>query len=157
MVCLCLGLDLQELTDRFGISSSTADRLFISWINPMHCKFKELPLWLSCRKARKLTSPCFAHLVEQCVILAKPEPGDSVIADKGFDIQHLLALIRVHLNIPPFRRGECVLTPDAVKKTKKIAAVRIHVERAIKEFSQSEESSRTACGTLLSKSFIMCA
>ena len=203
MVRLRLGLDLQDLADRFGISSSTASRLFISWINLMHCKFKELPVWLSQRKVRKLMPPCFkkwypstrtiidgteffierpsnlarqsatwsnyknrktmkalicispdgsvtfvssifegaitdAHLVEQCGILAKLEPGDSIMADKGFDIQHLLAPIGVRLNIPPFRRGERVFTPDDVIKTKKIAAVRIHVERAInriKEFS----------------------
>ena len=79
-----------------------------------------------------------AHLVEQCGILAKLEPGDSIMADKGFDIQHLLAPIGVRLNIPPFRHGERVFTPDDVMKTKKIAAVRIHVKRAInriKEFS----------------------
>ena len=79
-----------------------------------------------------------AHLVEQCGILAKLEPGDSIMADKGFDIQHLLAPTGVRLNIPPFRWEERVFTPDAVMKAKKIAAVRIHVERAInriKEFS----------------------
>ena len=68
-----------------------------------------------------------AHLVEQCGILAKLEPSDSIMADKGFDIQHLLAPTGVRLNIPPFRWEERVFTPDAVMKAKKIAAVRIHV------------------------------
>ena len=55
------------------------------------------------------------------------------MADKGFDIQHLLSGIGVRLNIPPFRRGEQEFTPDEILKTKKIPAVQIHVERAINQ------------------------
>lgn len=76
------------------------------------------------------------ELVEQCGILAKLERGDSVMADKGFDIQHLLSGVGVRLNIPPFRQGERQFTPDQLVKTKKIAAVRIHVERAIKRLKE---------------------
>ena len=71
------------------------------------------------------------NLVAQSGLLQLLERGDSVMADKGFDIQHLLSGIGVRLNIPPFRRGEQQFTPDEILKTKKIAAVRIHVERAI--------------------------
>ena len=58
------------------------------------------------------------------------------MADKGFEIQHLLNGLGVRLNIPPFRRGEQQFTPDNVMKTKKIAPVRIHVERAINHMKQ---------------------
>ena len=75
-------------------------------------------------------------LVQQCGLLTLLESGDSVMADKGFDIQHLLSGLGVRLNIPPFRRGEQQFTPDDVMKTKKIAAVRIHVERAINRMKQ---------------------
>ena len=77
-------------------------------------------------------------LVEQSGLLSLLEAGDSVMADKGFGIPHLLSSFGVRLNIPPFRRGERAFSPDNVVKTKKIAAVRIHIERAInrvKEFS----------------------
>ena len=49
------------------------------------------------------------------------------MADKGFDIQHLLGTIGVRLNIPPFCRGYQQMTSDEVLQTKKITAVRIHV------------------------------
>ena len=48
------------------------------------------------------------------------DSGDSVMADKGFDIQHLLTKLGVCLNIPPFHRGEQQLTPDEVMKTKRL-------------------------------------
>ena len=35
-------------------------------------------------------------------LLEKLERGDSVMADKDFDIQHLLVSRGVRLNIPPF-------------------------------------------------------
>jgi len=75
-------------------------------------------------------------LVQQCGLLSLLESGDSVMADKGFDIQHLLSRLGVRLNIPPFRQGDQQFTPDDIMKTKKIAAVRIHVERAINRMKQ---------------------
>ena len=75
-------------------------------------------------------------LVQQCGILSLLENGDSIMADKGFDIQHFLSELGVRLNIPPFRRGEQQFTPDDIMATKKIAAVRIHVERAINRMKQ---------------------
>ena len=44
------------------------------------------------------------------------------MADRGFEIQDLLAPRKVYLNIPPFMRSKDQLNP---------ASVRIHVERAI--------------------------
>ena len=76
--------------------------------------------------------------MEQCGLLTRLERRDSLMADKGFDIQNLLAGVGVSLNIPSFRHGERQFTPDELSKTKKIAAVCIHVERAIrwiKEFA----------------------
>ena len=75
-------------------------------------------------------------LVQQCGLLSLLESGDSVMADKGFDIQHLFSGLGVRLNIPPKRQGDRQFTPDDIMKTKKIAAVRIHVERAINRMKQ---------------------
>ena len=44
-------------------------------------------------------------LVEQCGLLSRLERCDSVMADKGFEIQHLLTCLGARLNIPPFRQG----------------------------------------------------
>eukprot|EP00118_Oscarella_pearsei_P015005 m.132171 g.132171 ORF g.132171 m.132171 type:complete len:94 (+) comp38066_c0_seq1:290-571(+) len=70
------------------------------------------------------------------------------MADKGFDIQHLLSGLGIRLNIPPFRRGDTQFTPDDIMKTKKIAAVRIHVERAINCIKQYELVNRVIPNSL---------
>ena len=56
--------------------------------------------------------------------------GDTVMADKGFTIEDLLPL-GVTLNIPPFLGSNSQMTAQDVIKTREIASVTIHVERAI--------------------------
>lgn len=76
-------------------------------------------------------------LVQVSGLLDKLEVGDEVMADKGFDIQDLLAPLGIRLNIPPFLSSNSQFSCEDVLKTKKIAKLRIHVERAIghiKEF-----------------------
>lgn len=91
------------------------------------------------------------NLVIQCGFLVLLECSGSIMADKGSDIQHLLSTIGVRLNIPPFRCGNQLMTPDEVLKPKKIAAVLIHVEQAInqlKQYSWSQWSSQILYGIL---------
>ena len=57
--------------------------------------------------------------------------GKQVMADRGFEIQDLLVKSNLILNIPPFKGSKSFLSLEDVVKTQKIAAVRIHVERAI--------------------------
>ncbi len=66
----------------------------------------------------------------ECGIYQLLEEGDSVMADKGFDIEGDLPK-GVSLNIPPFLRGKEHLTIEEQVETRRIAAVRIHVEGAI--------------------------
>lgn len=68
-------------------------------------------------------------ITEESGLLNMLERGDSVMADKGFDIQDLLITHGVKLNIPPFKRKDEQMCPEDLATTKKIAAVRIHVER----------------------------
>ena len=70
-------------------------------------------------------------LVEVCGILDKLESGDEIMADKGFQIQDLLAPLGVRLNIPPFLNSKVQMPVSDVLLTRKIAHLRIHVERAI--------------------------
>ncbi|KAK3089662.1 hypothetical protein FSP39_005462 [Pinctada imbricata] len=58
------------------------------------------------------------------------EPGDNVMADRGFEIADILPS-GVTLNIPPFKGNAAQLTAEQVQNTMDIASVRIHVERAI--------------------------
>lgn len=70
------------------------------------------------------------ELTIQSGILDLLEPGDSVMADHGFTIADLLAERGVDLNIPPMKL-QPQLTEDELVETRRIASVRIHVERAI--------------------------
>ncbi|WAR20216.1 hypothetical protein MAR_002054 [Mya arenaria] len=53
------------------------------------------------------------------------------MADSGFEISSELSKQGADLNIPPFKNGNHQLTLQQVEKTRRIAEVRIHVERAI--------------------------
>uniref|UniRef100_A0A671YJ76 THAP-type domain-containing protein n=1 Tax=Sparus aurata TaxID=8175 RepID=A0A671YJ76_SPAAU len=59
-------------------------------------------------------------------------PGDEVMADRGFTINDLLFERKVKLVMPCFTRKRGQLTEEQVTSTRRIAHVRIHVERAIR-------------------------
>ena len=56
---------------------------------------------------------------------------DEVMADRGFTIREELYLHFCTLSIPPGARLKSQMTSAEVKKTKDVANLRIHVERAI--------------------------
>ena len=68
---------------------------------------------------------------DNCGIMDPLEPGDVAMADKGFDIQDLLVPKRVVLNVPSFLKEKDRLSLEEEAETRRIASVRIHVERAI--------------------------
>ena len=53
------------------------------------------------------------------------------MADKGFDIAEYLIPRGVNLNIPPFLRGAEQFTHKELVENRRIASLRIHVERAM--------------------------
>jgi hypothetical protein len=59
------------------------------------------------------------------------EEGDDIMADRGFNIRHLLLPKTTSPNIPAFSHGK-VLSAKAVKRSRRVASVRIHIERAIR-------------------------
>ena len=46
LVRLRLGLFERDLAEHFGVSTSTVSRIFITWINFLYIRFKEINLWL---------------------------------------------------------------------------------------------------------------
>lgn len=52
------------------------------------------------------------------------------MADTGFNIRDMVTKKLATLNIPPFAKGKSLST-KACTKTRRIVALRIHVERAI--------------------------
>ena len=64
------------------------------------------------------------QIIERSDLLKKLEPGDSVMVDKGFDIEDLLACYRVTLNIPTFFKKQNQIAPETLRKDRKISSKR---------------------------------
>ena len=71
------------------------------------------------------------HLTMNSGLLQKLLPGDVVLADRGFDVGEVVAMAQASLHMPAFTKGLDQLPPVEVEKTRKLANVRIHVERVI--------------------------
>lgn len=71
------------------------------------------------------------QIIERSNISKLCDPGDIVLADKGFDIEDLLASNGVKLNIPSFFKKKSQISCETVKKDRKISSKRVHVERGI--------------------------
>ncbi|XP_069128215.1 uncharacterized protein [Argopecten irradians] len=63
--------------------------------------------------------------------LDRLEYGDLVLADRGFDIADSVAQANSELRIPAFTKGKDQLAAIDLESTRKLAHVRIHVERVI--------------------------
>ena len=72
------------------------------------------------------------EVIRQSAFLDKLEPGDVIMADKGFNVQDLFALREVKLMAPPIMR-KGVASSEASTMTRRIASARIHVERVIRK------------------------
>lgn len=71
------------------------------------------------------------HLIENSGILNYLLPGDTILADRGFDIQESVGMYCARVTMPAFTKGKKQLTGIEVEQTRRIANVRIHVERVI--------------------------
>ena len=71
------------------------------------------------------------HLTENSGMLEKLHHGDVILADRGFDISDTVGLYWAQIRIPAFTKGKKQLTGIEVEQTRRIANVRIHVERVI--------------------------
>uniref|UniRef100_A0A3P8RV78 THAP-type domain-containing protein n=1 Tax=Amphiprion percula TaxID=161767 RepID=A0A3P8RV78_AMPPE len=71
------------------------------------------------------------QIIQQSGFLDLVDPHDLIIADRGFPIQEDLLFKMANLVIPPPSSGLEQMYSQNVAQTKKVANVRIHVERAI--------------------------
>lgn len=70
-------------------------------------------------------------ITENSGFLGKLLPGDIVLADRGFNVEEAIGYMGATLNIPSFTKGKSQLTPKEIESTRRLANVRIHVERII--------------------------
>lgn len=71
------------------------------------------------------------YLTDNCGILENLLPQDVVLADRGFDIGESTALFGATVEIPAFTKGKKQLSAFDVERSRKLASVRVHVERVI--------------------------
>lgn len=65
------------------------------------------------------------HLTEHCSLLYNLVPGDTVLADREFDISDSVGFYCSSLKIPAFTKGKTQLSGIEVEQTRQIANVRI--------------------------------
>lgn len=75
------------------------------------------------------------HIFEK-QFMDKVEPGDAIMMYCGFNVADLLLEKKAKLHMPPFTRkkdgsDQRFLNQNEIEKTREIASLRIHVERAI--------------------------
>jgi len=70
-------------------------------------------------------------LIERSNLFHKLTAHDTIMADKGFQIQDLFAPMDVSVNTPTFLRKRNHFSVKSLQKDKKIANKRVHVERVI--------------------------
>ncbi|XP_053618348.1 uncharacterized protein LOC128679886 [Plodia interpunctella] len=66
----------------------------------------------------------------------KSEKGDSIMADRGFNMQDIFAHKGVTVNIHPYFKGKCQLPGMTVVNDPKLSSKRIHIER-LKELTKT--------------------
>ena len=59
------------------------------------------------------------------------------MADHGFNIQDDLTPLGVRINIPPFLKGKEQLDEEELIETRRIASLRIHMERAMERIKST--------------------
>ena len=100
------------------------------------------------------------ELTRQSGFLQLLDPGDSIMADRGFNIQDDLTPLGVRLNIPPFLKGKSQLEENELIETRRIASLRIHVERAMERIKNYHIFDRTlpaSLNNIAEQMFFVCA
>ncbi|CAC5413894.1 unnamed protein product [Mytilus coruscus] len=69
------------------------------------------------------------QICESSRLMTICDHGDSIMADKGFNVQDLFAPYDVSINIPTFFRKKNRMTCKSVMKDRKISSKRVHIER----------------------------
>ena len=69
--------------------------------------------------------------MERSNIVQLCEPGNSVMADKGFNVQDLFARMDVTVNIPTFFKKRNIISGKIILRDRKVSSKHVHIERII--------------------------
>lgn len=83
-------------------------------------------------------------IVEDSNFLENLNPGDLIIADRGFSIDDSVKLYCAQVKYPSFLKGKKQLSPEDLESTRKLASVRIHIERIIRQLKAKFKIFKTA-------------
>ena len=93
------------------------------------------------------------YITENCGVLDNLLPGDQILADRGFTIEESVGLYCAEVKIPPFTKAKKQLTRSEVDRTRKLAHVRIHVERVIGQLKKKFKISAPPALNILPRHF----
>ena len=93
------------------------------------------------------------HITENCGLLELLQPGDVILADRGFNIHDSASMYCARVQLPLFTRGKNQLSKEEVDVSRQLSRVRIHVERVIGVVRQKY----TILQSTLPVNFIMCS
>ena len=108
------------------------------WSNYKHHSTIKYLVGITSNGSISYVSDCYGgrasdlFIVKDSGFLKLLQPGDQVMADRGFKIQDILVLYQCSLAIPPSKHNNLQMSKEDVQKTSRIANVRIYVEQAIK-------------------------
>ena len=108
-----------------------------TWSQYKHSNTAKIFIGISPQGVTTFISPAWGgrvsdkHLTVNSGFLSKLLPGDIMLADRGFDIAEDVARMQATLQIPAFTNGCLQLLPKDIEDTRRLANVRIHVERVI--------------------------
>jgi hypothetical protein len=71
------------------------------------------------------------QIVERSSLMKMFNEKDSIMADKGFNVQDIFAPLDVHVNIPTFFKKKNRMSGETVMRDRKISSKRVHIERII--------------------------
>ena len=71
------------------------------------------------------------YITENCGILSHLQPGDEILADRGFNVSEAVGLYCASVKTPPFTNGKKQLSKFEIDNSRELSRVRIHVERII--------------------------
>ncbi|RUS71513.1 hypothetical protein EGW08_020726 [Elysia chlorotica] len=129
-------INLTLVEDLQNKDKETSTELTTSYINAMETEVNRLSTELIKTKAKLKETYYDSHYFEGKDERVKSftdnlEPGDVVLADRGFDISESVALRHAEVKIPAFTKGRKQLPASDILATRKLARLRIHVERVI--------------------------